>query len=82
MIFKVIGKERVSYTSKRTGKDVDGVKIHCLYTDEKRIDGNGVESLFLSGDNLKIAADILVGFEVEPFYNRFGGIERVDIYPK
>lgn len=48
----VLGTERVSYTSKRTGQPVSGVSLHCAFKDPS-VYGESVDKIFIS-DNLGI----------------------------
>lgn len=80
------GLERVEYESKKTGKEVKGVKIHIERKDPNVV-GFCAESLFLGSDSLENLGVNLpperykdaVGGAVEYEYNRFGIIASLVI---
>lgn len=80
-MFKILGLENVDYTSK-TGKRVTGVKMHLGYETEK-VNGTAVTDAFINMDLYDKLLDegimLEVGTEIELYYNRFGGIAKVDI---
>lgn len=77
---KVVGLEKVDYVSNKTGKPVIGFRVHCLRNDRQNVEGNSVESFFVSKRNVnyeKIGTIVFVGREYNVYYNRFGDIEDI-----
>ena len=74
MKYKVLGKQIVDYTSSKTGQRVQGINLHCMYS-QKNVEGDAVEKLYVSSN---VDSPIVnVGDEVDVFYNRFGSVEEV-----
>ena len=80
---KIVGVERVDYTSKKTGKPVKGYRIHM--TEEKEgmygvcasniFIGEKVGEIFLSEyANLEQA----LGEEVRVLYNQYGRVDGIE----
>ena len=77
---KVVGLEKVDYVSNKSGKPVVGFRVHCLRNDQPKVEGNSVESFFLSQRNPNydlIGTTVVVGGEYNVYYNRFGDIEDI-----
>ena len=77
---KVVGLEKVDYVSNKSGKPVIGFRLHCLRNDQQRVEGNSVESFFISQRNPNynlIGNTVVVGGEYNVFYNRFGDVEDI-----
>ena len=70
--YEVIGIEQVNYTSRKTNRQVEGVKLHLTYPfDEEDADGTGVEVVFTSHE---VGDKVEIGDLVELLYNKFGSI--------
>lgn len=75
---KVVGLEKVDYVSTKSGKPVVGFRVHCLRNDQKNVEGNSVESFFISKRNeiySLIGTTVVLGGEYNVYYNRFGEVE-------
>lgn len=80
MNMKVVGKERVDYPSKKTGKQVTGISFNCVMdTNDERFEGMRVDTVFVSTKSPMYdqCAAILVGSEISVMYNRYGSVESV-----
>lgn len=76
-MYTIIGKEDVSYVSKKTNQPVIGTRLYLTYEHEK-IDGYGVESVFC---NSLIATDHLsVGDQIDVYYNKFGNVAEIGVH--
>lgn len=77
---KVIGKESVSYFSKKRNEQVDGVKLHCT-TANDRVDGQSVETIWVSrkSDIYKEISGLKLNSDISCSYNRWGSIESIKI---
>lgn len=74
MKYLVLGIQDVNYVSKKTGKKVQGMNLHCMFK-QKNVIGESVEKLYISSN---IDSPIVkVGDEVDVFYNRFGSVDEV-----
>lgn len=75
---EVVGKEDVDYMSKKTNRQVQGVRLHCL-VDDSRVTGKAAESIFISGtsDCIGYVKGLKIGDLVTVVYNRFGSVESV-----
>lgn len=79
---KVLGKEKVDYVSKKTGKPVIGISLHCVFeTHHEDFEGMRVDVLFISTRNpmYEQCLAIPVGSEISVSYNRFGNVESVSL---
>lgn len=80
MNMKVVGKERVDYPSKKTGKQVTGISFNCVMdTNNERFEGMRVDTVFVSSKSPMYdqCAGFPVGCEISVMYNRFGSVESV-----
>lgn len=80
MNMKVVGKERVDYPSKKTGKQVTGISFNCVMdTNDQRFEGMRVDTVFVSSKSpmYEQCASIPVGSEISVMYNRYGSVESV-----
>lgn len=80
---KVVGIERVDYTSKKTNEPVLGYSIH-LEDLEERVEGYAVRKEYVSDKLLpKVLGNFdpeeLLGRDVVVVYNRFGSVERINV---
>ena len=76
MIYKVIGIQPVSYTSKKTGQLVEGCQLHVSYADN-RTNGFAVDKIFCGK---RIPVDhVCLGDSIEVFYNRYGQVDYVGV---
>lgn len=66
-----VGKRRVDYVSKKTGRQVLGWNLYVTH-DEGQTDGVMAESLYVP-DAFRVSAQ--VGDLVEVTFNRYGGVE-------
>lgn len=76
---KVIGIENVNYNSKKTGKPVSGIALHCSY-EKDNVKGEAVERYFISAaaqDAFREASCVALGDEINVFFNRYGNISGV-----
>lgn len=79
---RVVGRNDVKYTSKRTGKPVEGVTLHVIGT-RPNVEGEAVETIFISAraDMYEGCKTIPLGSEVRVSYNRWGNAEYVESVP-
>lgn len=76
--FTVIGIEHRSYTSKQTGKSVEGYNLYLSQeTDDRNVMGVRCFSEWLKPE--MYSDDIEVGCEVSLSYNRFGRVAGVTV---
>lgn len=76
----VVGKEKVDYPSKKTGKQVRGVSFNCVCdTHDERFEGQRVDTVFISmaSPMYDQCAAFPVGSEISVMYNRYGSVESV-----
>lgn len=72
---RIVGIERLDYTSKRTGKQVTGTRLHCINLDHKIDFGDSVENMYVKDT---IDCDCFgIGDEVNVYYNRYGSVDDV-----
>lgn len=77
MKVKIIGKEKIEYTSKKTNKEVRGVLLH--YTSSIPLakgEGEKCDNEYVQAE---LAENIYVGDNVEFLYNRYGTVEEVRV---
>lgn len=82
----IVGFEKVRYTSKNTGKEVEGFRFHCTDDSErKNLVGMSTFSEFVSD---QVGRELLRNFStddevlgqiVEFRYNRFGRVSEIEI---
>lgn len=80
MNMKVVGRERVNYPSKKTGKQVTGISFNCVMdVNDDRFEGKRVDTVFVSTKSpmYEQCAAIPVGSEISVMYNRYGSVESV-----
>lgn len=84
MAAKVMGIEKVDYTSKKTGRPVQGYRFY-LGEENKRTVGLRTFDCFVGAErcedflkNFKSLDDV-VDSTVDVSYNRFGGVESFDL---
>lgn len=78
MKFEILGKEKVDYTSRKTGQPVKGTNLHCTVLEGgKVIDGIQVERLYVK-ETIDCSA-LSVGDKVEVFYNRYGSVDAIHL---
>ena len=76
MVYKVIGIQPVSYTSKKTGQLVEGCQLHVSFEDMKT-KGLAVDKIFCGK---RIPVDhIKLNDTIEVYYNRFGQVDFVGV---
>ncbi len=71
MQYNFIGKKRVDYVSKKTGKQVLGWNLFVTREDQQT-EGLLAEQLYVP-DAFRI--NVPVGSTVEVYFNRFGGVD-------
>lgn len=79
-MYCIVGIEKVDYTSKKTGREVKGTKLHLLCAvdeENENVDGQCVESVYVS-ENVPILG-LNVGDSIEILYNKFGQVTQVNI---
>lgn len=80
MMYEVVGKERFSGKSKKTGKEYDFTRLYCLYGEPVRTcAGNRTEAIDVwstAGVDLDAVG---VGSRIQVFYNRRGYVDTVDV---
>lgn len=80
MNMKVVGKEKVDYVSKKTGKPVVGISFHCVCdTNNELFEGMRVDTVFVSSKSpmYEQCLTFPVGCEISVMYNRYGSVESV-----
>lgn len=77
-MMKIVGKQDVDYTSRKTNQQVTGVTLYVTCPDSK-VDGVRAESIFISSRSLCYpeVMKLPVGAGIEVYYNRFGSVEDV-----
>lgn len=80
---RLVGRETVDYVSKKTNNPVKGVSLHVVGGTSNRIEGEAVETIFISEKNDLYAAVMKapLGSELKVSYNRFGSVEDMEIIP-
>lgn len=81
---KVLGKENVDYLSRKSNQQVTGVTLHCASDGGGRVEGQRVDTVFVSARSACYGSvkDIKVGSEINVYYNRFGSVEGVSLAGK
>lgn len=79
---QVVGMEKVDYTSKKTNKDVKGVKLHCLIDGNSNTDGAAVDTFFISLNEKNVEVshtlkNIKLNSYINVSYNRFGFVDDI-----
>lgn len=80
MKLKVLGTELIDYTSKKTGKPVKGISLHCAFK-QQGVDGQAVESVFISDalDCYPVMCGVAPGSMVDVEYNRRGYVADASV---
>lgn len=75
---KIVGKQKVEYTSKKTQELVRGVSLHCLGT-SNNVEGESVETIFVSARSAMYdeVSKMPIGTNIDVSYNRWGSVEDV-----
>lgn len=75
---KLLGKQLVSYTSKKTNNLVEGLTLHCSTT-ANNVEGTAVETIFVSKKSAMYDAVVQMPLncEIVCSYNRWGNVETV-----
>lgn len=73
---KCIGIRRFDYTSKKTGQTYPAASIFCT-EERKNVAGLAAFDLFVRQELLP--DDIIPGSELRVSYNRFGGVESIEV---
>ena len=74
---EIIGIRYVKYTSKRTGKEVNGVELHMSYEREDTV-GVCTKKEFINNPDV-LPQNLTLGDKVELLYNQFGSVARVEV---
>jgi len=76
MKIKIVGIQNVDYKSKKTGKDVKGHNLYCVYDEASpSLVGQKTESFWLRND-LQVDS-FKPGDNVNVYFDRFGHIESI-----
>lgn len=80
MMYEVVGKERFTGSSRKTGKAYDFTRLYCqLGEPVKTCIGNRTESIDIwATANVDLDA-IGVGSRIQVFYNKRGYVDTVDV---
>lgn len=70
---EVVGIEKVDYVSKKTQKQVVGVKLHLIFETEN-VNGFACESVYVP-ERVDCIGDVKVGDKVKIYYDRYGSVE-------
>lgn len=70
---EVVGIEKVDYVSRKSGKNVKGVKLH-MCGESDNVQGCAVSSEFVPE---RVECNVTVGDKVKLFYNKFGQVDKV-----
>lgn len=75
---KIVGKQNVDYVSKKTGRPVTGVTLHCV-GESNRVEGMGCETIFVSGRSPMYdqCVKLPIGAEINVSYNRWGTADSI-----
>ena len=73
MKIKVIGKQKVDYISKKTGKHVEGTNLHSYFKD-KNTEGYAVKAFYFTKDWPNID-NVKVNSDYEIYFNQFGSVD-------
>lgn len=81
MVFKLVGREDVDYTSKKTNEQVQGIRLHVIGAKgtNSRVDGCAVDSLWVSKRS-KMYDDVVgipIDTNIECNYNSWGSIDSI-----
>lgn len=76
---RVVGRNNVKYTSKKTNNLVEGVNLH-LVGNRPNVEGEAVETIFISArsDMYNMCLTIPFGTEIRVSYNRWGSAEYIE----
>lgn len=76
---RVVGRNNVKYTSKKTNNLVEGISLHLVGT-RPNVEGEAVETVFISAKSttFETCATIPIGTEVNVFYNRYGNVDCIE----
>lgn len=80
-MYQIVGIEVIEYTSKKTGKVVKGNRLHLLsppYSKGSNVHGSTVDTCFIGKPELLMGFE--VGDRIELLYNKYGSVERIDLY--
>lgn len=75
-MMNLIGIKRLSGTSKKTGKPVNGAVLYVAYGD-KDVEGAACDSFYLPND--RIPQNLPVGCSLDVRYNREGRVVSVEV---
>ena len=77
MKVKVIGKQKVDYVSRKTGKHVEGLNLHTYFQD-RSTEGFAVKSFYLPKDFPNLDK-VKVNLDYEIYFNQYGGVDFLAI---
>lgn len=78
MMYEVLGKERFSGTSKKTGKAYDFTRLYCLVGDNiPSCAGNRTEVIDVWSSSDVDLGDVGVGSRIQVYYNKRGYVQDV-----
>lgn len=75
MKVEIVGIENVDYESKKTGKRVEGFRLHVQF-EKENCQGYATDVVFIAKDVLE---NFTVGDEVELLYNKYGRVASLRI---
>lgn len=81
MVKKIVGKQDVDYTSRKTGEPVKGVTLHCV-GQSSRVNGMSADQHFISVKTPELYEEALsfpVGVEINLNFNQYGTVESVSL---
>lgn len=75
--YEIVGIREVDYTSKKTGKRVEGVSLHVA-TEEKNVQGKAVSEMYVGKQTLdECYYTPKLGDTVNVSYNKYGNVDRI-----
>lgn len=74
----VMGIQPVNYVSRKTNQPVTGTTLHVAYP-KKDVEGNAVETVFISSKSEIGLNGIEVGCSLSMSYNRWGSVDNLEL---
>lgn len=76
---RVVGRNDVKYTSKKTGNLVEGINLHVI-GERPNVEGEAVETIFVSAraDMYEGCKKMPLGSEIRVSYNRWGRADYIE----
>lgn len=81
-MYKVVGIKRLNYVSKKTNRPVAGIQLFVLF-EQEGVQGHQADTIFVSNTSpcYSKAELVVVGDQVNIYYNRWGSVEGLEIAP-